>query len=166
MQLPTFQNRLELSCDANDALPARPPSHPRIFDIQLANIAVINISHSITLHNTLRDSICAESLIFALPTALRQRDINKTKMADYNSMKVPELKKLLSERGLPQNGNKADLIARLGENDKQKAAETAEPQAGKPSFQPRLITSSRDAVAGFVDREGPPLSPCAAMLLR
>ncbi len=52
-------------------------------------------------------------------------------MADYNSMKVPELKKLLTERGLPHTGNKADLIARLNENDKAKAAEGAEPQAGK-----------------------------------
>jgi hypothetical protein len=51
-------------------------------------------------------------------------------MADYNSMKVPELKKLLTERGLPHTGNKADLIARLNENDKQKAT-ASEPQAGK-----------------------------------
>ena len=53
-------------------------------------------------------------------------------MADYNSMKVPELKKLLTERSLPHTGNKADLIARLTENDKLKAADSAEPQAGKP----------------------------------
>ena len=52
-------------------------------------------------------------------------------MVDYSSMKVPELKKLLGERSLPHNGNKADLIARLTENDKQKAAESAAPQAGK-----------------------------------
>ncbi|KAK0735447.1 hypothetical protein B0T21DRAFT_367778 [Apiosordaria backusii] len=50
-------------------------------------------------------------------------------MVDYNSMKVPELKKVLQERGLPLTGNKADLIARLQENDKQKAPETAEPKA-------------------------------------
>ncbi|KAK4157501.1 hypothetical protein C8A00DRAFT_40079 [Chaetomidium leptoderma] len=56
-------------------------------------------------------------------------------MADYNSMKVPELKKLLTERALPHTGNKADLIARLTENDKQKAADSAAPQADsiKPS---------------------------------
>lgn len=41
-----------------------------------------------------------------------------TTMSDYASLKVPDLKKLLSERGLPQSGNKADLIARLQENDK------------------------------------------------
>lgn len=39
-------------------------------------------------------------------------------MSDYASLKVPDLKKLLSERSLPQTGNKADLIARLQENDK------------------------------------------------
>jgi len=50
-------------------------------------------------------------------------------MVDYSSMKVPELKKLLSERSLPQSGNKADLIARLQEYDKQQAAKNAEPQA-------------------------------------
>ncbi|KAK2072297.1 hypothetical protein P8C59_006659 [Phyllachora maydis] len=44
-------------------------------------------------------------------------------MADYQSLKVPELKKLLNERGLPQTGNKADLIARLQENDKLTSAE-------------------------------------------
>lgn len=49
-------------------------------------------------------------------------------MADYNSMKVPELKKLLSERGLTQAGNKADLIARLVDNDKEQA-KSSEPQA-------------------------------------
>lgn len=48
-------------------------------------------------------------------------------MADYNSLKVPELKKLLSERGLTQAGNKADLIARLVENDKKKESEAGRP---------------------------------------
>jgi SAP domain-containing ribonucleoprotein len=38
-------------------------------------------------------------------------------MAEYSSLKVPELKKLLAEKGLPQTGNKADLIARLIEDD-------------------------------------------------
>lgn len=40
---------------------------------------------------------------------------------DYANLKVPELKKLLNERGLAQSGNKADLITRLQENDKEKA---------------------------------------------
>ncbi|KUJ21396.1 uncharacterized protein LY89DRAFT_681904 [Mollisia scopiformis] len=39
-------------------------------------------------------------------------------MADYSQMKVPDLKKILQERGLVVSGNKADLIARLQEDDK------------------------------------------------
>jgi hypothetical protein len=39
-------------------------------------------------------------------------------MADYSSHKVPDLKKILQERGLVISGNKADLIARLQEDDK------------------------------------------------
>lgn len=39
-------------------------------------------------------------------------------MADYTQLKVPDLKKLLQERGLTLSGNKADLIARLAEHDK------------------------------------------------
>ncbi|PHH73663.1 hypothetical protein CDD80_3645 [Ophiocordyceps camponoti-rufipedis] len=38
-------------------------------------------------------------------------------MTDYANLKVPELKRLLAEKKLPQTGNKADLIARLQEND-------------------------------------------------
>lgn len=41
-------------------------------------------------------------------------------MSDYNSMKVPELKKLLQTRSLGVTGNKADLVARLVEDDKSK----------------------------------------------
>ncbi|RDW83440.1 hypothetical protein BP5796_04931 [Coleophoma crateriformis] len=41
-------------------------------------------------------------------------------MTDYNSLKVPDLKKLLQERSLPISGNKADLIARLQDNDGKK----------------------------------------------
>ncbi|RQM08113.1 hypothetical protein DH86_00000546 [Scytalidium sp. 3C] len=51
-------------------------------------------------------------------------------MTDYSSLKVPDLKKLLQERSLPTSGNKADLIARLQENDK-KPAEGAAPAAGE-----------------------------------
>jgi hypothetical protein len=42
-------------------------------------------------------------------------------MADYSSHKVPDLKKILQERGLVISGNKADLIARLQEDDKKAA---------------------------------------------
>ncbi|KAL7624992.1 hypothetical protein AAE478_004206 [Parahypoxylon ruwenzoriense] len=47
-------------------------------------------------------------------------------MSDYASLKVPELKKLLQEKSLPVTGNKADLIARLQEHDKSKAAPVRE----------------------------------------
>jgi SAP domain-containing ribonucleoprotein len=43
-------------------------------------------------------------------------------MTDYSQLKVPDLKKLLSERGLAVSGNKADLISRLQEHDKKPAA--------------------------------------------
>jgi SAP domain-containing ribonucleoprotein len=39
-------------------------------------------------------------------------------MADYSTLKVPDLKKLLQEKGLTVSGNKAELIARLQEVDK------------------------------------------------
>jgi hypothetical protein len=42
-------------------------------------------------------------------------------MTDYTQLKVPDLKKLLQERGLAMSGNKADLIARLQEHDKKPA---------------------------------------------
>lgn len=44
-------------------------------------------------------------------------------MAEYSSLKVPELKKLLAEKGMSQTGNKADLIARLQEEDKKGESE-------------------------------------------
>lgn len=50
-------------------------------------------------------------------------------MADYNSLKVPDLKKILTERALTLAGNKADLIARLQEDDRKKAPVSA----GMPS---------------------------------
>jgi len=50
-------------------------------------------------------------------------------MTEYTSLKVPELKKLLQERGLAATGNKADLVARLQEDDKTKEAPAAAPEA-------------------------------------
>ncbi|PBP24332.1 hypothetical protein BUE80_DR004655 [Diplocarpon rosae] len=52
-------------------------------------------------------------------------------MADYNALKVPDLKKLLGERGLVVSGNKADLIARLQEDDTKKNGATAASGAGE-----------------------------------
>jgi SAP domain-containing ribonucleoprotein len=45
-------------------------------------------------------------------------------MTDYAQQKVPELKKLLQDRGLAVSGNKADLIARLQESDKKNNGES------------------------------------------
>jgi SAP domain-containing ribonucleoprotein len=45
-------------------------------------------------------------------------------MTDYTQLKVPELKKILTDRSLPISGNKADLIARLQEDDKKSAPTT------------------------------------------
>jgi hypothetical protein len=60
-------------------------------------------------------------------------------MADYSQLKVPDLKKLLQERGLVISGNKADLIARLQENDKK-----SDTGAGKQPIQVlRLIAMRR-----------------------
>lgn len=56
-------------------------------------------------------------------------------MAEYSSLKVPELKKLLGERGLSQAGVKADLIARLQEHD-QAPAEEKPAEKGKAGMFP------------------------------
>ena len=53
--------------------------------------------------------------------ATRAHQRRTAKMADYSKEKVPDLKKLLQERGLVISGNKADLIARLQEDDSKKA---------------------------------------------
>ena len=42
-------------------------------------------------------------------------------MVDYNTFKVPELKKLLQEKSLPVAGNKAELVARLHKYDEENA---------------------------------------------
>ncbi|KAI1745961.1 hypothetical protein F4680DRAFT_399811 [Xylaria scruposa] len=65
-------------------------------------------------------------------------------MADYASLKVPELKKLLQEKQLPVTGNKADLIARLQENDK--ANEAPKPAAAPVSAEEDPIDYSDDDV--------------------
>ncbi|KAH7360404.1 hypothetical protein BKA65DRAFT_493064 [Rhexocercosporidium sp. MPI-PUGE-AT-0058] len=52
-------------------------------------------------------------------------------MADYSTQKVPDLKKLLSERGLVISGNKADLIARLQEDDSKKNGGASASGAGE-----------------------------------
>lgn len=64
-------------------------------------------------------------------------------MTDYSSLKVPDLKKLLQERSLPTSGNKADLIARLQENDKKPAEGAGEFIAMRSG--PYIINQCREA---------------------
>jgi hypothetical protein len=79
-------------------------------------------------------------------------------MADYSTHKVPDLKKLLSERGLAISGNKADLIARLQEDDSKKAGTGG---GGKflslssPPFNPASAVSSfpQDANGGVFQQQ-------------
>lgn len=66
-------------------------------------------------------------------------------MSDYASMKVPELKKLLADRKLPQTGNKADLIARLQEEDS-KPAGAAEDKPGTFLLSHLLAKYNRDSI--------------------
>ncbi|KAI3321923.1 hypothetical protein HD806DRAFT_150540 [Xylariaceae sp. AK1471] len=71
-------------------------------------------------------------------------------MADYATLKVPDLKKLLQERQLPVTGNKADLIARLQEHDKAnedpKPASAAAATAAPVSAEEDVIDYSDDDV--------------------
>jgi SAP domain-containing ribonucleoprotein len=80
---------------------------------------------------------------------------------DYASLRVPELKKLLAEKGLSQAGNKADLVARLQENDNKDAPADANPAAvenkddeinysddeAKPADAPAPAAATTDAAA-------------------
>ncbi|KAK3986061.1 putative structure-specific endonuclease subunit SLX4 [Cladorrhinum sp. PSN332] len=53
---------------------------------------------------------------------------------EYEGLKIPDLKKLLQERGLKVSGNKPDLVARLQEHDAQQAAAS---QPKSPRARPR-----------------------------
>ncbi|KAK4465163.1 putative structure-specific endonuclease subunit SLX4 [Cladorrhinum samala] len=53
-------------------------------------------------------------------------------MADYGSLKILDLKKLLQERSLKISGNKPELVARLQEDDKHQAAAPAKSPRGRP----------------------------------
>lgn len=64
-------------------------------------------------------------------------------MTDYSSLKVPELKKLLTDRKLPITGNKPDLVARLQEDDSNSAAPAADAKPGKLPLSGNLHPSSR-----------------------
>ena len=66
-------------------------------------------------------------------------------MVDYSQLKVPDLKKLLGERGLVLSGNKADLIARLQEDDTKKGTAGA----GKSSISIHAHISSPSRLRGL-----------------
>ena len=48
-------------------------------------------------------------------------------MTEYEALKVAELKEQLRERGLTVSGKKAELIARLQENDEQQVQPRCQP---------------------------------------
>ncbi|CAH0044466.1 unnamed protein product [Clonostachys solani] len=82
-------------------------------------------------------------------------------MAEYSSLKVPELKKLLAEKGLSQTGNKADLVTRLTENDKKKAEEEAkqpEPEEKAPEADPKKQGEHNATLNPY---SSPHINPCA-----
>ncbi|KAI1753598.1 hypothetical protein F4782DRAFT_496950 [Xylaria castorea] len=72
-------------------------------------------------------------------------------MADYASLKVPELKKLLQEKQLPVTGNKADLIARLQEHDKAN-------EAPKPAAAAAPVSAEEDPI-DYSDDDVPASKP-------
>ena len=60
----------------------------------------------------------------------------------WQSLKVPELQEELEARGLPKSGKKADLVARLEEDD-QGGGEAEAPEAERPPPTSPLPTSLR-----------------------
>ena len=69
------------------------------------------------------------------------------------SMKVAELKEALEARGLPTDGKKETLIARLeaaasGSKGKRKAVEAPAPEAKKPRRRFKLVKGIHNLVAG------------------
>ena len=65
--------------------------------------------------------------------------------ADYNNLKVAELKELLQERGLTSSGNKAALICRLQDNDVK--PEDSASQAHSSTTSSRIKATARKAAA-------------------
>lgn len=78
-------------------------------------------------------------------------------MADYESLKVPELKALLKDRSLPQSGRKADLISRLQADDakqdgpvaeEKRPLGAAEPEEARPRDAEKQPMQNGDADGG------------------
>lgn len=85
------------------------PSHIDSYPLNIATIATVPVTSAPS--NSESSTNFATSILHART------------MAEYSSLKVPELKKLLAEKGMSQTGNKADLIARLQEEDKKGESE-------------------------------------------
>lgn len=79
-------------------------------------------------------------------------------MAEYSTLKVPELKKLLAEKGLSQTGNKADLIARLTDDDNKNAA----PEASATTQAPADTNEDEINYSDDEDDAAKPAAPVAA----
>ncbi|KAJ6442267.1 DNA-binding SAP [Purpureocillium lavendulum] len=90
-------------------------------------------------------------------------------MAEYSSLKVPELKKLLAEKKLPQTGNKADLIARLQEADQKDAPAEAD-SSGKAEKEDEInytddeetVPAASKAETKLAETKEQPAEPAAA----
>jgi ribosomal protein L22 len=77
----------------------------------------------------------------------------------WESLKVDELKDELEARGLPKSGNKAELVARLEEDDAAPAAET--PEEGATEEAPAAETPEEGATEEVVAPEAPADEPSA-----
>lgn len=73
-------------------------------------------------------------------------------MAEYSTLKVPELKKLLADKKLPQTGNKADLIARLQDDNVKNSKSTATTGSSK-----HIIPAQAFRALAFLKRAALPL---------
>jgi ribosomal protein L22 len=65
----------------------------------------------------------------------------------WESLKVDELKAELEARGLPKSGTKAELIARLADDDVAQAGTAPAPAAEKEATTPEVQEASEDAAA-------------------
>ena len=87
-------------------------------------------------------------------------------MSDYENMTVAELKELLKEAGLPVAGKKADLIARLQENDGDsspaeevvESSEEEEEESYEEDYEDEDWEDDEDFVDEHVARQKPVLS--------
>ena len=87
-------------------------------------------------------------------------------MSDYENMTVAELKELLREAGLPVAGKKADLIARLQENDGDsspaeevvESSEEEEEESYEEDYEDEDWEDDEDFVDEHVARQKPVLS--------